>query len=255
MALILCAVCGHKISSRANRCPKCGERRGDNNPGPDSCLSQTLETSLQPEASAAQPPQPEKPQDTEEWYFVTPLGRNGPVTFEFIQMLAIAGQISNDTKIWKAGLPDWVKFSQYKGVAETTHPPEPPAIPGKPLSNAFIWTLALAPAWGVVVQIIATEARIIITHKTLDYYAQMWWIVIACNIIFSYLDMRFWNKFGRADEKVDGWLCLLVPLYIYNRDKFADAGMKRFWIWVGSALLSIAVLLSMNNMYSQISSR
>lgn len=256
MALIKCSVCGHKISTRAHRCPKCGNPKRDDNLKSDQAETAIVpDTHSQSDPKTSVSPQPENQNIADDWYFVTPLGRNGPVNFEFLQYLASAGQISNDTKIWKAGFQDWVKFSLYKENPEASTPPEPPAIPEKPLNNSYIWILAFAPAWGTVIQIITTEVRMAISHKTLDYYSQMWWIVIAVNIFVSYIDLRQIKAAASCVEKINVWLCLLVPLYIYRRDSIAHEGLRRLWVWLGSLLFSVAVLMLMNSIYSQISSK
>jgi len=271
MALIECQGCGQRISSRASNCPKCGYssncvkaedvRIKSGNPtnnrasttGPVSASPINADTSTIPSNNATPPPQPGKQKPAEEWYFVSPSGRNGPVNREFIQKLAAAGQINPETLIWKTGMQDWIRFAKLDSVTEEPVSEEQQITPAKPC-NLSVWALALAPLWALIIQILATEARVSFTHKTLDYYSEMWWIVILINILASYMDSLNSIKSTNSEEKFGPWLFLLVPLYLYRREKLLSSNMLKLWVWIGSCAISVATLISLSMIYLKISS-
>lgn len=282
MALIECLGCGHRISSKAKFCPKCGctnhYEQPDKNwakaelparekiaPAEPIQVKQEVKAAiqqpekLQPAATEPQTkpptiqPQPIKKEEPDDWYFISPTGRNGPVKFELLQQLVETGKIEKEAKVWKAGLPDWIMFSSLNEIVASPAVEEPIEAENSPVSNLYIWTVALAPFWGTIVQIIATEAWIKITRQSLDYYSQFWWILLASNLAVSYIDSQKIKKSG--DTRIEAWFFLLVPAYIFRRDRNTGAGMFRFWIWVGSAIFSIASLVAMSSIYSRITGK
>jgi hypothetical protein len=264
VALVKCSNCEHQISSRAKFCPKCATvQQGSAQPGMAGSANASP-----PEDRATEPPQSE-PAETcgsaglaamlgelallqlpvEEWFYIAGSGRSGPVSFAVLKKMVAEGHCTPETSVWKAGLPDWVKFSDYHETAVAAAP-EHTAV--KSAGNRYVWALAFAPLWGGIVQIMATETRIALTKKSLVYYSQMWWIIVVINIMVCYLDYRNLKKNGQDVRAIDKWLCLLVPVYLYRRDIKAPAKITRFCIWIASAALTIALFVFLNGMYTRI---
>lgn len=276
MALINCAACGHRISSKARNCTKCGaanalretaveeaERRPQPAPpaSPEHEIVQAAEPAQAPSAvpapifdvgsfsaSPAAVAEPELAAVAEEWYYVSPAGRRGPVVLELLRELAAAGEIAPATLVWKSGLPDWIRFSSIEELPRETSPVEPQPTAGH--GDVSAWALSLAPLWGTMIQIMATDSRIALTHEKLANYDEMWWIMAGLNVLAAYLDLLRFNKKGGEDERIKPWWCLAVPLYIYRRDRLTDAGMARLGVWIGSLLLALATFQFLNKIYA-----
>ena len=262
MALIRCKGCGQQISSRAKICPKCGcisadedqrldsSSEMDNSPGETSSAADTAP--IDHNKSEVFPPNGQE-ENVEDWYYVSSSGRSGPVTLGSLHKLAAAGHIDGNTSVWKAGMPDWIALSRHQEVVEDPIPAAPPAA-DKSLPKIYIWALVLAPIWGTILQIVATELWVLTTKKQLSYYSQLWWIMIIANLTASYLDSVRLKKSGQ-DLTINKWMFLLVPAYIYLRDKRVMGRLIWVWVWIGSLLLSLAAYLYLNGIYARLSSR
>lgn len=286
MALINCSGCGHQISSRAKLCPKCGctfagENRpdaakpsvrdagggarvtGDAEPGGEAAPAPFAPEPVQPRGAgpvtALEKPKAPAPaecrESVEEWYYATAAGRSGPVTQEALHRLAADGQIGDQTPVWKSGMSDWVAMSRHQDAA----PAPIPAIPA-PICRGFtskwhLWVLALAPAWGALLQIIATELWVSLTHKQLSYYSQLWWIIVLANLAAAALDFLNIKKSGEDVTMLDKGMFLLVPVYLFLRDSRLNARFLRFSTWTVSLLLSLSGNLYLNSLYARLLTR
>lgn len=289
MALINCSGCGQRISSRARTCPKCNLPQG---PG-DTPKTGAAVRGVEPGSEEAPPrgaaPAPSGTRDTgasgdqarpkgegvaadpgwlhadgEEaaafspWYYVTASGRKGPTTLSLIRELAQKREIDPETPIWRSGMEDWVPLAKYR--EEDTPPVGLPAdmvplLPEKRSGKGLFWGVALAPAWGSVVQIVATEVWVAATHQRLDYYAQLWWITVALNLAVCYLDFSRFRKTTQDGETLPHWLWLIVPAYLNRRDTLALGKQTRLYLWTGSLLLALALFMFLNDVYLKMSPR
>jgi hypothetical protein len=285
MALIKCGNCGKQISSKARSCPKCGTAQQAEQlpsgsqaasagvavlppPPGEPKSSAVVENSVAPPASAAvlaaefPLPAAEQPAPldlqaddlVEEWYYVSRAGRQGPVSFAMLRKFLAAGEIEESTLIWNTGMPDWVPYSRYPEQLAASGALEELSGQSAPELRAFyIWALALAPLWGSIVQIFATEVLVAVTHTTLSYYAQLWWLPIVLNVLMSYLDYRNLPADGPEEIRtMDKWLFALVPWYIYRRDKALNATSRRLYVWIAGCLLSGLLFHYLNVMYVQV---
>ena len=186
-----------------------------------------------------------------EWYFVTASGRNGPVTLDALQQLAVDGQIDDRTLVWKAGMPDWVERARHQEAVQPLVPPESQPA-GQSASKWWLWALALAPAWGALLQIFATELWVALTHKHLSYYSQLWWIIVLANCGAAALDFLALKRSGQDVARFGRGMFLLVPVYIYLRDKAHDARFLRFGVWAVSMLVSLSGWVYLNGLYDRL---
>lgn len=262
MALIKCNECGHRISSRARNCTKCGavnrERDGSNKgkgvaslpptvrpPAAKPAQSDAAAWSEAPGPSDA-PPRADEEAGAEQWYYVCAAGRRGPIPQQRLLELAEAGEITPDTLIWRSGLHDWIKFQLIGQLPEETPSAAPPPAA---VGNTSGWVLSLAPLWGTAIQIMCTDSRIALTHEKLANYNEMWWIMVGLNVLAAYLDRQV-RRSGPEGGHIRLWWCLAVPFYIFRRDAPANAGMTRLLVWIGSLLLSLATLQFLNKIYT-----
>jgi hypothetical protein len=194
---------------------------------------------------------PEAHQEAE-WYYVAASGRSGPVTLESLLKLAADGQIDAQAPVWKAGMPDWVALSRHKEAAQESNQAHPQSMAGRSAPKWCLWGLVLAPAWGALLQIIATEILLALTRKQLSYYSQMWWIIVVANFAAAALDSAVLNKSGQDVAKLDRGMFLLVPVYILLRDRRLNAHFIFFGAWAGSLLLSLSGCLYLNSCYARL---
>ena len=187
-----------------------------------------------------------------EWYYVAASGRSGPVTLASLLKFAADGQIDDQTPVWKAGMPDWIALSRHKEAAQASSPAQSLPIAGKSAPKWCLWALALAPAWGAILQIIATETLLALTRKQLSYYSQMWWIIVVANLAAAALDFVVLKKSGQDVARLDRGMFLLVPVYICLRGRSLNANFIYIGNWAGSLLLSLSVFLYLNSSYARL---
>jgi hypothetical protein len=74
---------------------------------------------------------------TVEWFYTSDKQRMGPVSWEELRQLAVAGTLKRDELVWTEGMPDWVRADRQNGVfpVEATAlqigadlPPPPPVL-------------------------------------------------------------------------------------------------------------------------------
>lgn len=63
------------------------------------------------------------------WYYVDAGRQAGPVDDAGLYALAAAGKLTNETLVWREGMPDWRPFGEVRHGL-TVMPPEPGAAPG-----------------------------------------------------------------------------------------------------------------------------
>jgi len=176
-----------------------------------------------------------------EWHYAIASGRKGPVNSESLEKLFADGRIDHETLVWKTGMSDWIPLAQCGDFSALAMPQVPPPISDKAMGNGYIWALALAPIWGSIAQILATEIRVALTGEAFVLYSQMWGVMIAVNIGSVILDIGRLKLSGYNTGKIKWWMYLLVPIYIFQRDKIVKADMTRFWVWIGAFLLSFVI--------------
>ncbi|MBJ6727427.1 GYF domain-containing protein [Geomesophilobacter sediminis] len=278
MALVACKKCASRISSRAVTCPKCGAATGAEAPVPPAAKQSV------PRAKVAElrPSDTRKPQrkpdpagntkaspgngaapgaiaaDTdlppaEAWYYVNAGGLQGPVRLERIRTLAASGTLAAETPIWRAGLADWVLLSEYRESAVEAAPEELIEAAEPAPANYLLWVLALAPLWGGIVQIVATETTVSLTRRKLAYYGELWWITVLINILVCYVDFYRVRKGGAEVGKGESWLCLAVPAYLYHRDREVPARPPKLWVWIASLIVTLVLIMYLNGVYAKIS--
>jgi len=173
------------------------------------------------------------------WHYSDESSRKGPVSKDDLSKLVESGKIDGDTLVWKTGMSEWTPLYKCNDLSTLINTQVPPPLAANAMGNGFIWAVALAPIWGSIVQIIATELRVAITGEAFVLYSSMWWVMILCNILTISMDEKKIKKAGYNAEKLKIWMYLIVPVYVYQRDKLLKEGMTRFWVWIGAFILSL----------------
>jgi uncharacterized protein DUF4388/uncharacterized protein DUF4339/tetratricopeptide repeat protein len=89
------------------------------------------------------------------WFYVRDDKRQGPVDFEHLVTMLLAGQLPHNALVWHQGLREWMEAEQIHEIAEQLPPPLPqparppkPAVPEAPRPSAEPPPAAAPPAAG-----------------------------------------------------------------------------------------------------------
>ncbi len=185
------------------------------------------------------------------WYYTEDGKRIGPVTEVALRTLLRRRRISAATSVWRKGMADWQPLSttELKSLFGTD---SPPPLAKKDIAEGYVWALALAPVWSTLLQYLLAAIYVSTAYSQLlsgqPYYfgilterlvREMWFLGILANMSMAILDYRSLKAAGWESDRLNGWLTLLVPFYIYKRDQLLEAGMTRFWVWIGALFVSL----------------
>lgn len=142
-----------------------------------------------------------------EWYYFINDERIGPVSGSELLRLYRTNKIYISTKVWKAGLFEWIEFSNTELINKENNPPP---ISGKDINNTFVWILAFVPIIGIVIEYLISGATgIAITS--------LWIVSVLLNSILCVVDERKLKKAGCATKELLLWAIVLVPVYLFRR--------------------------------------
>lgn len=165
-----------------------------------------------------------------EWYYTVNGAKKGPVASDALASLFSEGAVNNDTLIWRNGFgSSWKKMGE---VEEFTNASEPPPVPTSAMNNTWIWTLALVPVIGYFVeQVLANAFNNISDTAVLAGY-------FVANITCIVLDQKNVEASGRNGLSTF-FAALLVPFYIFTRNKRVGANQTTLVVWLaGFALVT-----------------
>ncbi|UFS69818.1 GYF domain-containing protein [Geomonas sp. RF6] len=303
MALVECNNCGHKISSRARRCPKCAapaqvappiastpspppfaakaafaaaaassfpiDRDFSFGP-PDATAAQDAEEAHAPtqgvlarvlsrfkrrkpseeegeveEVSELQAAPAELEEaENEDLYYLTGDGRTGPVPISFMYQMVSDGDLDLNTMVSRKGTSDWLTFAQYlKAKADEAASPKAGAGKG---AGMIPWIVISSPLWGSAVPVVATQIWVTLGYRPLAYQAHLWWSVLLLVTAACCLDFRARKKAGEAVGAADLWLSLLVPVYLYRRQKSALSLLAAFTLLTLCCLAALGGFVLVN---------
>lgn len=202
--------------------------------------------SPQPETSDVPPQRPSGPA---EWFYADGGRRTGPVAAEELNRILAEGAIPRTTLVWRSGIADWVKIADSE-LTKDAAPIAPPPLSSTGIANGCIWALALAPFWGAILHYAGVYAYLTAIHTPpflLDALTQQtvqktWYVPWALNWSLAMADEQVLIAAGWKSEKLNRWLTILVPIYIYKRDQLVGANMTRFFVWIGALIVSIVLV-------------
>ena len=163
------------------------------------------------------------------WYYSEKGERKGPISPNVIKKMLQEKQMDEETLVWTEGFLDWKPLGQTE-LGRLSN--EAPPLKGEDVNNSFVWVLALAPLFGIMLEGFVSElSGIAITS--------LWWITVAINIVLSYGDAGMLKKAGYDPENKIRGLAWLIPVYLWQRAKLLKQNKAYFIVWT---LLFIFVL-------------
>ena len=206
---MFCTVCGTQIADGDKFCTKCG-----------SAVENKSEVISPPDSI----PKAEQ-EDSAQWYFHDNAEKKGPFSYEQMVEFINQGEIQRETLVWVQGSPAWIAAERSRLAKELGNvmPPTPIGT----ISEKWIWALATGP---FVLNYVLTF--VMANMRMLPQYA---WVItvgmIAANITFLIQDTEEVKKSGRDVGK---WLFLgivLVPIYLYVREKHTNKNYMPLIAW------------------------
>ncbi|MBB2905807.1 hypothetical protein FHR76_002189 [Rhizobium sp. RAS22] len=164
-----------------------------------------------------------------EWYYTINGAKKGPVAVEALKNLFTEGTVNNDTLIWRNGFgSSWKKMGE---VEELSDHAEPPPVPTSAINNTWIWMLAVVPLLGYCFEEVLSES-----YGPLPDKAVLIGYFIA-NITFIILDQKKVEASGRSGIS-SFFGALLVPFYIFTRNKRIGTNQTTLFVWIAGFLLA-----------------
>lgn len=180
------------------------------------------------------------------WYYVDGGARKGPLPESRIIAMLVSEELPTGTMVWRHGMSDWINASQSE-LASKVRGDSPPPLAPHSVSNGFAWALALAPLWVLVPHYLLamiyfrlqTGGDFVFSWQIDEAMQKTWWFSWSVNATVAQLDLRYLRSAGWQSNKLNGWLTILVPVYLYKRDQLLGAGVMRFLIWIGAFIVSL----------------
>lgn len=233
-----CKKCGTKVDDGVQFCRFCGTSLIDQStsntgqeirpvePPVSSPIAENERKSDNSNVSAGEPERISSDAlEQQEWYYYEGSDKQGP--FNYIQMTGFVkqGRIQRETMVWTDGMKDWMAADQSylaKELGDVT-----PMAPLSTISEKWIWALA---AGSTAIKYLLAFAMV--AMKVPDGNA---WIVsvgvVIANIVFLSKDIDEVKKSGRD---VEAWLYLgvvLVPVYLFVRERNTNKNYAPLVVW------------------------
>jgi hypothetical protein len=182
-----------------------------------------------------------------QWYYSESGKRVGPISQDTILSLLQSKKLSPSTMVWRAGMQDWVAIL-HSDLAKYITADSPPPLSAKHIANGYAWALALAPVWATALHYILAYAYIEAKYEGILLLAPLfvqeilqktWYFGWIVNVIMAFLDNRALKAAGWSTERINSWMIILIPVYLYKRDQMLGAGMTRFWVWIAAFIVSL----------------
>lgn len=156
-----------------------------------------------------------------QWFYCINGKRIGPVTEYDIKQFLEAGTLNIETLLWRKGFDNWIRLGDTTLIQLIT---VPPPLTGIAVNNGIIWIVAFLPIIGTFIEYFIAGA--IETEP-----GNLWFITLALNIGFCFLDERVLKNAGHDTKKFGGWIWL-IPVYLFKRAKALNQSLAYFITWI-----------------------
>ncbi|MGO4307457.1 DUF4339 domain-containing protein [Cupriavidus sp. RAF12] len=173
------------------------------------------------------------------WHYEKNGERLGPVSETDIVRLVGDRAINSQTLVWQTGFHDWKPLSQTPLAMHLGNVSAPPVLPGHRINNGLVWTLAIAPILGLLLQgfVAGVAYGEFVSESQLNRF---WWITLVLNVGLSLLDVRQLKKTGADVNQIERF-AFLVPVYLWKRKTALQQSPAYFWVWIATFFLSLIV--------------
>lgn len=171
----------------------------------------------------------EELESNDDWHYEINGKRQKPISLLEIKSLIKNKTLNQDSIVWKTGFDNWKKISETE-LSKFVSSNEPPPLLGDKVNNTFIWILAFAPIFGIIIE-----------RKLFPNGSYLFWFLL--NSALAILDdIKLKNAGYKTNNLV--WAIFLVPVYIWRRANLTKQSKSYFWVWIVSFIISIVISIS-----------
>lgn len=210
--------------------------------------------------STVTPPPPPAQGTDEQWYFMAADVQIGPVGRDGVAQRITSGSVDAGTLVWADGQQTWAPLrdtalAPLLRTTALTPPPPPgavgasggPSAPPSPaappdaqqVSDGWAWAVCAVPLLMLIVSAVMLPVVGIEGVGVAELAAGL-----VLNTVFALADQRQLAKAGRDDKSLVVWAALIVPVYLYRRDRVLGLKPIRLGVWVAVFVLSFTPFAS-----------
>ncbi len=171
-----------------------------------------------------------------DWHYSANGRKFGPLSREDLISHFADGRITGTTLVWTSEFgPSW---KQYSDAIPDHHGTTPPPLPASAVNDFWAWCLTVVPIAGALVEVALQPSQEILTFILITY--------AAINGLVAFADQKAIEGSGRKRAPI--WAAILiVPLYLYLRNKWLGKRQITLAVWCLSFAASIYVTNGFQN--------
>ncbi|OZI65372.1 DUF4339 domain-containing protein [Bordetella genomosp. 1] len=168
-----------------------------------------------------------------EWHYERNGQRISGVSETELRDLMNQNVVTGQTLVWRPGFTDWLRVQETELAPHLGAVQTPPPLPAARIGSGWVWTLALAPVLGLMLEGIISG---IYSHSEYELTLvllsrKFWYATVILNILLGIMDERSLKRAG-VDTKAFGKMVFLVPVYLWMRAKHLNQSPSYFWVWI-----------------------
>lgn len=190
------------------------------------------------------------------WYSALDGNQEGPFSAEQVIAPLRGKPIDPGLLVWRSGMAEWAPVLKSDLRALLLNSQTPPPLTAVEVGNGWAWALALSPIWlavasAMIVPIIfqANYGKIAGAIRYAAYLEggaplamlATQAVCVTLIIIICVADRRSIKRAGWDTMRLSWWTLILVPFYLYRRDRLVRASMARFWVWLGALFVGVLI--------------
>ena len=217
---IKCAFCQEAISVDAEKCPYCAEKTSLIHIGSKNIIDTP----------------PPLPDNNEQWYYEVNGKQIGPKPFIVMQKLIEAEELALGTRVWKAGMPDWVKLEESE-LSHIRSSNTPPPLRRNAISNTLAWFIALSPWLGTNIEGLFARMEYPNDYEIQEFLSaianhEFWYASLAAVYVLLIFDLKQLKKAGYSMDDFGGIKAYFIPYYLYKRAQVVADKLAYFIVWI-----------------------